>query len=203
MKHLCLGLIFALFTLGGPALATEEPAFRVVLGDGAFEVRDYPALLAAEVTVGGSRDEASNAGFRLLAGYIFGGNTRRQSIAMTAPVIQERAPGETIAMTAPVIQTGGDSEWIVRFVMPGAYTRETLPTPNDRRVRIVPVPPRRFAVLRPPAPLRRRGSSVGPGGRRPSWAAASGAGPRRVTGTARAPRGGQCPPRCTRGSAGR
>jgi len=148
MKHFCLGLICALFALGGPAMATEEPPFRVVLDDGDFEVRDYPALLAAEVTVGGSRDDASNAGFRLLAGYIFGGNTRRQSIAMTAPVVQERASGETIAMTAPVIQTGGDGEWMVRFVMPGAYTQETLPTPNDRRVRIVPVPPRRFAVVR-------------------------------------------------------
>jgi len=165
MKHFCLGLLFALFTLGGPALATEEPAFRVVLGDGAFEVRDYPALLAAEVTVGGSRDEASNAGFRLLAGYIFGGNTSRQSIAMTAPVVQERTPGEAIAMTAPVIQSGRDGEWIVRFVMPGAYTRETLPTPNDRRVRIVPVPPRRFAVVRfsglaSPAEVERRTTAL-------------------------------------------
>ncbi len=59
MKPFWLGLIFALFTLGGPALATEEPAFRVVLGDGAFEVRDDPAPLAAEVTVGGSRAPAA------------------------------------------------------------------------------------------------------------------------------------------------
>lgn len=96
-------------------MATEEPAFSVVVQEGAFEVRDYPALVAAEVSVAGGRDEASNAGFRLLAGYIFGGNTRRQSIAMTAPVVQERATSGTIAMTAPVTQSGSDGAWVVRF----------------------------------------------------------------------------------------
>ena len=39
---------------------------------------------AAEVTVGGTRDQASNAGFRLLAGYIFGGNQGRWGLA-TSP----------------------------------------------------------------------------------------------------------------------
>jgi len=129
-------------------MATEEPAFRVVLQEGEFEVRDYPTLISAEVSVTGSRDEASNAGFRLLAGYIFGGNTRRQSIAMTAPVVQERSTSETIAMTAPVTQSGSDGAWVVRFVMPSAYTMETLPAPNDARVRLVPISPQRFAVVR-------------------------------------------------------
>jgi hypothetical protein len=148
MRNVLLGLICALLTFGGSAMATEEPAFSVVIQEGAFEVRDYPALVAAEVSVAGSRDEASNAGFRLLAGYIFGGNTRRQSIAMTAPVVQEHSTNETIAMTAPVTQSGRDGAWVVRFVMPSAYTLETLPLPNDARVRLVPVPPQRFAVVR-------------------------------------------------------
>jgi hypothetical protein len=129
-------------------MATEEPAFTVAFREGEFEVRDYPALVVAEVTVSGSRDEASNAGFRLLAGYIFGGNTRRQSIAMTAPVAQERVSGETIAMTAPVTQSGEEGAWIVRFTMPSNYTLETLPTPNDARVRLVQVPAARYAVVR-------------------------------------------------------
>lgn len=129
-------------------MATEEPAFTVAFQEGDFEVRDYPALVVAEVSVSGSRDEASNAGFRLLAGYIFGGNTRRQSIAMTAPVVQERASGETIAMTAPVIQSGEGGAWIVRFTMPSTYTLETLPTPNDARVRLIQMPASRYAVVR-------------------------------------------------------
>ena len=62
-------------------MTVEEPAFRTVLQDGAFEIRDYPALVVAEVTVTGEQKEAASKGFRLLAGYIFGGNRRKQSIA--------------------------------------------------------------------------------------------------------------------------
>ena len=88
-------------------MATEEPAYAAVLQDGAFEVRDYPALVVAEVDVTGERSEAVTAGFRVLAAYIFGGNTRRQSIDMTAPVINAPGASESIAMTAPVIQELG------------------------------------------------------------------------------------------------
>jgi len=146
-------------------MASEEPAFSVVTQEEDFEVRDYPAQVVAEVGVSGSRDEASNAGFRMLAGYIFGGNTRRQSIAMTAPVVQARATGETLAMTSPVTQSGGDGVWIVRFTMPSGYTLETLPTPNDARVRLIAVPSMRYAVVRfsglaGPADVERRTQSL-------------------------------------------
>jgi hypothetical protein len=113
-----------------------------------MEVREYPPLIAAEVLVGGGRSQAVSAGFRLLAGYIFGGNTRRQSIAMTAPVVQAPAAGESIAMTAPVVQTGTKGAWTVRFLMPRGYTLDTLPTPNDQRVHLIPVPAARVAVVR-------------------------------------------------------
>ncbi len=127
-------------------MAVEEPAFKAVLHEGAFEVRNYPALVVAEVTVSGDQKEAASKGFRLLAGYIFGGNKRRQSIAMTAPVAQ--APtSEKIAMTAPVTQTQNAGEWVVRFTMPSAYSMETLPEPNDPKVHLRAVPPARFAVL--------------------------------------------------------
>lgn len=89
---------------GGLDMAVEEPAYRSVATEGAFEIRDYPALIVAEVSVTGEQKEAARKGFRLLAAYIFGGNRRKQSIAMTAPVTQETA-GETIAMTAPVTKT--------------------------------------------------------------------------------------------------
>ena len=148
MKHLAL-LIVTLVTLtGGPAMAVEEPPFTIAFQAGAIEVRDYPAVIAAEVTVGGDRGAAVNAGFRLLAGYIFGGNTRKQSIAMTAPVVQARGGGETIAMTAPVTQSGGPGAWVVQFIMPKGSTLASLPTPNDARVKLRPLPPTRIAVAR-------------------------------------------------------
>ena len=90
---------FVLLLFGVPTMATEESVFTSSLKEGAFEVRSYPALVAAQVNVTGTRDEASTAGFKLLAGYIFGGNTRRQSIAMTAPVVQAKAGSETCLLS--------------------------------------------------------------------------------------------------------
>jgi DNA gyrase inhibitor GyrI len=128
-------------------LAVEEPPFRLQLRDGAFEVRDYPALTVAEVTVGGDQKQAAARGFRMLAAYIFGGNTRRESIAMTAPVIQIPSGGK-IARTAPVIETRTADRWVVRFNMPKSYGLETLPAPKDANVHLRLAPPSRVAVLR-------------------------------------------------------
>ena len=61
---------------------------------------------------------------------------------MTAPVTQRASErrGEKIAMTVPVTQravaSAGGEAWVFRFVMPGGYTRESLPEPLDPRVRI-------------------------------------------------------------------
>ena len=107
LKPLILVLIAGLVLWGAIAMATKEPPFTVQFAQGNFELRDYPALAVAEVSVSGERKEAAGKGFRLLAGYIFGGNTRKQSIAMTAPVVQQAATNVKIAMTAPVIQSGG------------------------------------------------------------------------------------------------
>jgi len=146
-KRIVLSAVLVFSLIGSPAMAVEEPDFKLVQQQGEFEVRDYPDLVVAEVTVNGDQKEAANEGFRLLAGYIFGGNTRRQSIAMTAPVAQEPT-SEKIAMTAPVTQTKNAGTWTVRFTMPAGYTLETLPKPNDPKVRLRRLPPERMAVLR-------------------------------------------------------
>ncbi len=65
-------------------MAIEEPKYAVSIHEGAYEVRDYRAAIAAEVSVTVDQTAAARKGFRLLAGYIFGGNRRHQSIAMTA-----------------------------------------------------------------------------------------------------------------------
>jgi hypothetical protein len=148
IQKILLCTLLLLSTLTGIAMATEEPSYTSILQDAPFEIREYPSLIAAEVTVSGERSDAVSAGFRLLAGYIFGGNTRKQSIAMTAPVTQNEAPNEKIAMTAPVMQSPDPAGWIIRFIMPASYTLETLPTPNDSKVRLVALPPKRVAVVR-------------------------------------------------------
>lgn len=125
---------------------TEEPRYTVVDKIGAIEVRQYAPRLAADVIVLGDEEDARNAGFRLLADYIFGNNTTRSKIAMTAPVAQER--NERIDMTAPVAQTREAGGWRIRFFMPAKYTRETLPRPNNPAVQIVELPGETMAVLR-------------------------------------------------------
>jgi hypothetical protein len=147
LKRLLLGIVLAITFLGCPSMAVEEPAFKTVVRDGAFEVRDYPSLIVAEVTVSGDQKEAASKGFRLLAGYIFGGNKLGQSIAMTAPVAQEPV-NEIIANTAPVTQIENAGSWVVRFTMPSSYSIKTLPEPNDSKVQLRRLPATRAAVLR-------------------------------------------------------
>jgi hypothetical protein len=142
-----LGMALGLVLFGGVALAeTEQPKYSVEARSGDFEVRLYAPTIVAEVTVGGTRDAAVNEGFRILAGYIFGGNEPSAKIAMTAPVTQQQ--GEKIAMTAPVTQSEAGGGWIVRFTMPASWTLQTLPKPKDGRIRLVPVPERRMAAVR-------------------------------------------------------
>ncbi len=126
---------------------TEEPAFTVVDRVGEVEIRRYAPRIAAETIVAGNEEAARSEGFRRLAGYIFGGNTRQDRIAMTAPVAQDPA-GERIAMTAPVAQQARQDGSRIRFFMPARFTLETLPLPNDPLVRLVTVPEETVAVLR-------------------------------------------------------
>ncbi|MFK7963140.1 MAG: heme-binding protein [Burkholderiaceae bacterium] len=134
----------------------DEPAFESVTQDKAFEIRDYPPLVVAQVKVQGDQKEAGNRGFRKLAGYIFGGNKRADKIAMTAPVSQVPTTpvaesgdtSEKIAMTAPVAQVEQADGWLVRFTMPPGYTLENLPVPDDADVKLIEMPAARFAVLK-------------------------------------------------------
>ncbi|MCI3131808.1 SOUL family heme-binding protein [Phenylobacterium aquaticum] len=142
-----IGAGLAIVGAGAARAAVEEPKYQVTGHVGAVEIRHYGPRLAAEASSGGTEEQARNAGFRKVAGYIFGGNVAKRSIAMTAPVAQ--AASQKIAMTAPVAQAAGaGGTWTVQFVMPAQYTRETLPAPTDPAVRIVDLPAQDYAVLR-------------------------------------------------------
>ena len=129
----------------GPVMSrVEQPDYKAEASEGPIQVRSYGPMIAAEATVEGERKAAIREGFRLIAAYIFGKNTPRAKIAMTAPVEQRK---QTIAMTAPVTQQAGNGSWTVRFIMPKSWTMDTLPAPADPRVRLEPLPARRFAVI--------------------------------------------------------
>lgn len=113
---------------------TEQPGFTLVRADEDFELRDYPALVVAEVSNAGTRESASGPSFRRLAAYIFG---------------QDRPEGgEKIAMTAPVLQDETrPGQWRMRFVMPSKYTLATLP-PAPADITLTETPARRMAAIR-------------------------------------------------------
>jgi hypothetical protein len=143
---IALSLFTGLFSGAAARERVEEPAFTVLGSPAGLEIRQYGPRIAAETTVTGRNEKARNDGFGRLAGYIFGGNTTRTSIAMTAPVAQA---SEKIAMTAPVGQTpDGSGAWRIQFIMPSQYTLDTLPIPRDPSVRLVAIEPETFAVLR-------------------------------------------------------
>ena len=139
---LWIGLGLALLSVS-EAKAADEPPHRVILRDGPIEIRDYDARILAEVDVSGQMGAASNAGFRPLAGYIFGGNQTASGgsteIAMTTPVTQTPViDGETTEM----------DRWRVAFVMPPQWSMDTLPRPRDPRVSLREVPAERIVAIR-------------------------------------------------------
>lgn len=137
----------SLLSIVGVRIGTEEPHYLASSLTDEVEIRRYGPRIAAETTVDGEEDRARSIGFRRLASYIFGANHRDETISMTAPVSQQS--GDAIAMTAPVAQSRSDSDkWVIRFFMPSKWTMETLPEPDDDKVRLVPVAGETVAVLR-------------------------------------------------------
>jgi hypothetical protein len=112
---------------------TERQKYRVVHTEKEYEIRFYPsATLATVYTSAKSYRELSGAGFRRLAGYIFGGNESGQKIAMTSPVHMD-------------IQDKGSA---MSFVMPSAYEMDNLPAPNDGGVVLEKTEDEYVAVLK-------------------------------------------------------
>ena len=110
------------------AIAIEEPAYQVEKAWEAeqIEIRAYaPRIMAVT-----GMNEDSDSGFRVLAGYIFGGNAEEQKIAMTAPVQQTMA---------------GEKE--MAFMMPAEYALKDLPQPEDQRVSFREAPAYTAAVI--------------------------------------------------------
>lgn len=132
-------------------MAYEEPEYRVLEETEDYEIRAYEPYLVAETVVNGDFGASGGQGFRILAGYIFGDNRRSEKMAMTAPVTRQPADDSVrMSMTVPVIaeRSAEAGRYVYQFVMERKYTLETLPVPNDGRVRIREVPARLIAARR-------------------------------------------------------
>lgn len=96
----------------------ETYEYEVLESFDEFEIRLYRSALFTEVEIASDNyKSASSQGFRILAGYIFGGNEKEESIAMTTPVAMELSDSITM-----------------RFLVPAEYSKTTLPNPNDKRI---------------------------------------------------------------------
>ena len=141
-----IALILVVGVLAGPVMSNvEKPDYKVIQSEQNIEIRQYGPMIIAEVEVDGKREDAIGDGFRLLADYIFGNNTVQQVISMTAPVQQKE--NQKIAMTTPVQQQLAGKSWQISFVMPSKYSMDSLPVPNNNRVRLKKILTKKFVVI--------------------------------------------------------
>ena len=125
--------------------AAEEVPYEIVREDGAFEIRDYPTVPVARVTLPGQYSNSSSKAFELLFDYISGANAGDRDISMTAPVFMQ---GRELSMTAPVFGETGPEGFTMEFALPPPLTADDAPVPTDPMVNIAERPPVRMAVLR-------------------------------------------------------
>ena len=105
---------------------TETAPYKVLRTDGAFELRDYPALTLATTPM---NDARGSGAFGQLFGFITGKNAKSEKIPMTTPVLID--PSHTT----------------MSFVMPHSVVQKGVPEPKDN-VSLHPMGPGRYAVLR-------------------------------------------------------
>lgn len=127
-------ILLALWTLWGFfSSRVEQAEYSVLEKKKGYEIRLYPKHIVAQTTVEGDYRTALNTGFRIVARYIFGGNEKKHSVSMTAPVVATKVSESNLTQ-------------VISFGMPRSYTLETLPTPTDSRVKLVEIPPEKYAV---------------------------------------------------------
>jgi len=117
-------------------LFSEEARYEIESLNGEFEVRRYAPRVQAETVLNAAPWQQSlHEGFQRLASYISGGNSRRQKLAMTAPVMVTVGARDRATRT-------------VAFKIPDSEPFETLPAPDDRQISLRRIPARRVAALR-------------------------------------------------------
>lgn len=105
--------------------------YKVLEQIGEIEIRLYESATFSSVKLNGSEyDENANKGFRILAGYIFGGNESNESIPMTSPVSMEL--NDSITMS---------------FLVPKKYKIEDLPKPKNDKINFITVPEKKVASI--------------------------------------------------------
>ena len=104
---------------------TQKQVYSVVSAHDGFELRSYADCVLVQVVQQGDFMTAGSRGFNPLFSFISGNNSKRQKIAMTAPVIQ---------------QPLGENEHIISFVMPADFNSNDTPAPLGSAMSVTAVP---------------------------------------------------------------
>ena len=72
--------IFVLWSIWGYlGSRVEQAEYSILEKKKGYEIRNYPAHIVAETTISNATyNNAMNSGFSIVAGYIFGGNTKKE-----------------------------------------------------------------------------------------------------------------------------
>ncbi|KAL9428097.1 hypothetical protein AB3S75_030149 [Citrus x aurantiifolia] len=131
----------------------ETLKFKVLSRRGQYEIREVESYFIAETMMPGRTGfdfNGASRSFNVLAEYLFGKNTKRETMEMTTPVITRKtqSDGEKMEMTTPMIskKLEDQDKWQMSFVMPSKYGAN-LPLPKDPSVRIKEVTKKVVAVV--------------------------------------------------------
>lgn len=109
----------------------EQYPYTVVKQFKNIEIRNYESSLFTSVKIASSKyREASNQGFSILAGYIFGGNEKNEKIAMTSPVSMSLEDSMTMM-----------------FMVPKNYKKDALPRPKESSITFKEEPAKTVAAI--------------------------------------------------------
>jgi len=109
-------------------MAIEEAAYKVIMKEGDFELRQYEPITVA---VTQESDIKGGNGFNKLFDYINGNNQTSTKISMTAPVLNNLE----------------QKQLSIAFIMPHHYDTRTLPAPLNTEIQLKEIPGRQVAAV--------------------------------------------------------
>ena len=121
-------IILVYFSLNLLIMA-EEHDYQVLKVIDEVEIRAYDEMIYASYMPKNKSDRSSS--FRMIANYIFGGNSANEEISMTSPVVMKPYDNHEMA-----------------FIMPNHFTLTSLPKPNNSQIKISQIPPSTKAAIR-------------------------------------------------------
>lgn len=108
-------------------LQGEEPEYSLVRSSGEKEIRRYPALNLASISIPfeAQPEKARTSAYRALSSYHFGQNEFAEHIDLTASILHEDTKLD-----------GGEGFVTMSFILPNKYKLNEFPCPLDPRIKL-------------------------------------------------------------------